>query len=140
MRHLIFAAAVSISYALFVAIPLLVAIIVAIPLLRATNTAALANDGYMVCIGDHACSEATHATCSVALGDGVQLPERSDHVLATMDGVARLSRLDRLIVARINEEIQRMHNKHPDWAPLGALDPNYVKEWNAVCAPASLSL
>ena len=83
----------------------------------------------LICVGKDACSLATHQACSVALGNGVQLPANANHVLATRDGVVPLFWIDSNTEYLIREEALR----------LGAwIDQAVFDGWNKRCARKEL--
>ena len=80
---------------------------------------------FLVCVGEGACGPATIARCSVALGDGAELPPNSRNILVLGDRRLPLYRLDDQTVWVINHEIARFGGP-----PLSA---RFVKEWNEAC-------
>jgi hypothetical protein len=92
---------------------------------------------YDICIGRNACSEATTQKCSVALGPNTQFPDgpAGDHVLVTPAGIMPISRIDDILLARIDGALRQYGREwHLDWNnPM--LDRAYVKEWNDFCVP-----
>ena len=62
----------------------------------------------VVCIGRDACKFLISARCSIALGDGVSLPDGADHI-AVFDGqVIPVKDIDGYLLFRIADEIERM--------------------------------
>lgn len=84
-----------------------------------------ATGSWLICIGNGACSQITDERCGVALGDNVQFPPHSGHVLVTRDGVVFLGYLDRRVVAMIDAEAARYGSLQ--------MPPDYVAKWNASC-------
>jgi hypothetical protein len=97
---------------------------------------ALLTGSHLICVGEGACSSATSQTCSVALGNNVQLPDGAagNHVFATENAVVPLQYLDAIIVERINGTLRAYGRRwRPDWKN-PQIDPTVIAEWNAACS------
>lgn len=83
----------------------------------------------LICIGFHACEMATYESCTVALGDNVEIPKGANHVLVTPTGTRPLYVIDKSVKALIDREVARVA------ATLGvnpvALD--FIDRWNKEC-------
>ena len=86
---------------------------------------------YVICVGINACSMANGQHCAVALGDNVQLPPHSGHIIATKDGVRPLDSLTPTIVEMIDSAIRSIGDGHL------TLTQEYIAEWNRACAVPS---
>jgi hypothetical protein len=98
---------------------------------------------YIICIGVGACSNILAAApCSIALGDGSQLPTYGRNWLVVDGGPPRhVDRIDAAVAALIEQRVRRLLEEYHEKLGLDR-KPNYdnidipggIERWNRACA------